>query len=245
MSETTLVREDRPGELTTSAMLMAAAQSPDVDAAKIRALWEIKKEIDETEARTQFYRAMKACQDEIKPIVRKSKNTQTGSMYAKLEAIDALIKPIYHKHGFGIMWTSPMIEGNKVNVACKVIHTAGHAEPFTLPGPLDISGIKGQPNKTEMWALGSSLSYLKRYLKCFIFDLALTNEDNDGQGANALTEEQKMQVLDLLADCAIKPGSPAMTKFLEFAEADSVAHIQQHKFSAVISALRQKAAKKE
>ena len=190
-------------QMSTSEMLMRAAQAPDVDAAKIRELWEIKREMDAAEARTAFYRAMKACQDEIRPIVKTSQNAQTGSKYAKLEAIDRLIRPIYQKHGFALMWNSPVFEAtnqNKVNVGCKVIHTAGHAEPFTLPGPLDIAGLKGNQNKTEMHALGSSLSYLKRYLKCFIFDITLTDEVDDATGAVERVTDEQLAVIEKFID---------------------------------------------
>jgi hypothetical protein len=175
----------------------------------IRELWDIAKEVREFDAKQAFFAAMKACQDEIKPVLRSSENKQTGSKYAKLEHIDKLIKPIYQRHGFSLMWSSPMIDqpaqqpgsvSGKVMVSCTVVHTGGYSMPFTLPGPLDIAGLKGTQNKTEMWALGSSLSYLKRYLKCFIFDIVLTDEDDDGQGTAERVSDEQLEVIEKFID---------------------------------------------
>ena len=238
-------RVEKPRELTTTEMIILAAQDSHTDAAKIRELYSIKRDIEADESRAAFYRAMRDCQAEMKPIVRESENKQTNSKYAKLEAIDKAIKPIYQKHGFAIMWNSPMIEGSgtKVNVSCKVIHTSGHAEPFTLPGPLDLTGMKGTPNKTEMHALGSSLSYLKRYLKIFIFDLQLSDQDDDAQSLDWITEEQYLTVMSMLADCGYKPGTQEMAGFLLFASADEVKHIHKANYQKVVMGLRQRASK--
>ena len=232
-------------EMTTTEMIIVAAQDKNTDAAKIRELYNIKRDIEADEARAAFYRAMKDCQAEMKPIVRNAVNEQTHSKYAKLEQIDKAIKPVYQKYGFAIMWNSPMMEGDgkKVNVSCKVIHTSGHAEPFTLPGPLDLTGMKGTPNKTEMHALGSSLSYLKRYLKMFIFDLQVTDEDDDAQSLDWITEDQYLTIMTMLSDCGYRPGTQEMAGFLLFASADEVKHIHKAHYEKVIMGLRQKSAK--
>ena len=181
--------------------IVSAAREPGTNPQTIRELWEIAKEVREFDARQAFFAAMKAAQDEMKPIVRRSENPQTHSKYAKLEAIDKAIKPIYQKHGFAIMWSSPMVvEGNKVLVSCDVVHSAGYSKPFTLPGPLDIAGIKGNASKTEMHGLGSSLSYLKRYLKCFIFDLTMTDEDDDAQGAQKYITDEHLDLIEKAID---------------------------------------------
>mgnify|MGYP002040969543 CR=1 FL=1 len=48
---------------------------------------------------------------------------------------------------------------------------------------MDANGMKGQQNKTATHAFGSSMSYGRRYLLLMVFDIALTNEDDDGQAA--------------------------------------------------------------
>jgi hypothetical protein len=42
--------------------------------------------------------------------------------------------------------------------------------------------VKGRPNKTALHGLGSSVSYLRHYLTCMIFNVVMRGEDDDGNG---------------------------------------------------------------
>src|ERR1700761_8151430 len=85
-----------------AAMILEAARDPQVDAAKLTALWELAKSIEARDAENAFNRSMMAAQAEMKPILKDSENEQTHSKYAKLEKIDRAIRPIYTKHGFAL-----------------------------------------------------------------------------------------------------------------------------------------------
>ena len=236
MSETALVREDRPGELTLLQVIAQAARDPQVDVGKMERLVELRRQIAKEEAACAFARDMHAIQAEIPAIVKTAKGHNT--QYAKLEDIDRICQPFLRKFGFAVSYTSDSTPQGVI-WRCIVTHVQGHAEVFSTPPlPADKSG-----SKNEVQAIFSSGSYGQRYAFCAAFKIVPRGMDDDGQATSFLTDEQVMQVSDLLNDCKVRPGSPAMTKFLEFAEADSVKTIQQHKFSAVISALRQKAAK--
>ena len=54
---------------------------------------------------------------------------------------------------------------------------------------LDGVGLKGNPNKTAVQASGSTISYGRRYLKLMVFDVVLTNEDNDGNAPEKTPDE--------------------------------------------------------
>jgi hypothetical protein len=43
-----------------------------------------------------------------------------------------------------------------------------------------MTGPKGNQNKTATHGFGSTMSYGRRYLICLIFNITLTNEDQDG-----------------------------------------------------------------
>jgi hypothetical protein len=87
------------------------------------------------------------------------------------------------------------------------------------------------------------LSYLKRYLKIFIFDLQLSDQDDDAQSLDWITEEQYLTVMSMLADCGYKPGTQEMAGFLLFASADEVKHIHKANYQKVVMGLRQRASK--
>lgn len=131
------------------------------------------------QAQTAFNDAMSAAQSEMQAIVRATPNSATNSKYAALEAIDAAIRPIYTRHGFSLTFTEVANDGPDLKIAC-IVRRAGHNETFYLSAAPDTVGPKGAPNKTPVQGVGSSVSYLRRYLTVMVFNIALKGEDNDG-----------------------------------------------------------------
>jgi hypothetical protein len=157
-----------------------AVRDPDIKIDKLEALLRMQREIIADDARLQFHRAMSAVQGEMQPVLRDATNTQTNSRYARLETIDAVMRPIYSRHGFSLSFNSEPVEGANIRIACEVAHSAGHSKMYHLEAALDTAGPQGKLNKTPLHGLGSSVSYLRRYLTCMIFHVVLANEDNDG-----------------------------------------------------------------
>ena len=60
-------------------------------------------------------------------------------------------------------------------IVCTVLHKAGHSVTEELPGKVDAG-----PARSAIQAVGSSISYLRRYLTCMIFNVVVRNEDKDG-----------------------------------------------------------------
>jgi hypothetical protein len=54
------------------------------------------------DAETAFNTAMAHAQEEMRPISANANNPQTKSRYAKYDALDAAVRPIYSKHGFSL-----------------------------------------------------------------------------------------------------------------------------------------------
>jgi hypothetical protein len=205
--------------------LLAAAQTADV--ATARELLGMAKEIQALEAEKAFNVSMRAAQAEIKPVVRDAENSHTRSRYALLETIDTRIRPIYTGRGFSLSFNSgaPRGEGT-VRILCDVRHDAGHTKTYELEGGLDMAGARGASNKTTIQALGSSVSYLRRYLTCMIFNVTLANEDNDGAGNRSLptfiTQEQADDVASMLSEVGLTRDDAG---FLAWAGVDRIEHI--------------------
>ena len=181
-----------------------AVKDPAIDVAKLESLLRMQREIVADDARLQFNRAMSAAQGEMQPVLRNAQNTQTNSRYATLEAVDAAIRPIYTRHGFCLEFNSEPLDGANVRVVCEVSHVGGHSKKYCLEAALDTAGPKGTGNKTPVQGLGSSVSYLRRYLTSMAFNVVLTNnEDNDGNrtrtDAGRLSLEQLAVLSDLMA----------------------------------------------
>lgn len=193
-----------------------AVRDPSVDVTKLDALLRMQREIIGADARLQFNRAMSDAQAEMRPVTRDAVNDQTRSKYARLETIDAEIRPIYTRHGFAMSFDSEPIE-NGIRIICEVSHREGHSKTYRLEAGLDVAGARGNANKTPMHGLGSSVSYLRRYLKCMVWDLALANEDNDGNrkpaDAGELSGEAQVSALySLLAECSADPLAVAQNE---------------------------------
>jgi hypothetical protein len=165
------------------AMIERAARDPNVDIDKLERLFALHERSQDEARKSAYNSAMAIVQAKIKPVYRDAVNKQTGSPYATLEAISDAITPIYTAEGFSLSYdTADCPTAGYIRIVCDVMHSAGHTEKdkhFDLP--LDDAGLKGNTNKTPIQASGSTISYGRRYLKCMIFDVTLTNEDNDGQ----------------------------------------------------------------
>lgn len=180
-----------------------AVRDPTIDVAKLDALLRMEREIRADAAATEYKRAMNAAQAEIQPVARTAENTQTKSFYAKLEDVDAAIRPIYLHHGFSLSYNTvpPLVPGN-VRVECRCSHVAGHSDLFYREAPADTLGPKGAPVKTILHGGGSTETFLKRYLACGIFNVVFKNQDDDGVrgGMKFISAEQVKDLSDLMME---------------------------------------------
>jgi hypothetical protein len=175
------VRE-RVSEDPMLAMIERAARDPSVDIDKLERLLNIHKDMQAEQRKAAYNSAMAVVQAKIKPVFRDAMNSQTNSPYARLETISDAITPIYTAEGFSLSFdTADCPKADHIRIVCDVMHSAGHTTVKHFDLALDNVGLKGNPNKTAIQASGSTISYGRRYLKCMVFDVVLTNEDNDGQ----------------------------------------------------------------
>ena len=169
----------------------------------VERLFALDREMRQDGARTGFSHAMHALQGDLTPVRKAAKNDQTGSWYARLEDVEAMLDPVIHKHGFSTSLSSqPGAPADHTRFVLMVRHVGGHAEEHTWDAPIDDKGIKGNPNKTRLHGGGSSMAYAARYLKTNVFSVS-TYRDDDGNAANAgpgsepITQEQFQELNDL------------------------------------------------
>lgn len=167
-----------------AAFIERAVLDSSFDVAKLDALLRMQREELQQLARRAFNRAMSAAQAEMGPVVRDKVNTHTNSRYARLETIDREMRPIYTRHGFSVRYGSaqPPQDG-WIRITCTVAHIEGYFEEHYLDAQIDSVGARGSTNKTQMQAVGSSVTYLRRYLLTMVFNVVLADdeEDNDGE----------------------------------------------------------------
>lgn len=187
--------------------LAAAAANPAMDVQKVKELFAMHKELQDREAAQAFADALAQAQARITPIAKDRRNDHTKGMYATLAAITDGVTPIVAAEGLAISFDTfdpvrdkdlPPLAQGWVRVIAIVSHRGGHSRKYHLDGPLDDAGKDGTKNKTGIQAMGSTVSYLRRYLVCMIFNVA-TADDNDGNGGGSAQRMTEKQLADHLA----------------------------------------------
>ena len=168
-------------------MIERVAMSPDLPIERLEKMMDLKDRHDANirrdraeHARQVFNSAMARAQAEM-PTVKKSKeNTHTKSTYADLSDIEEQAMPVAHKYGFSTSFTPAGTDerGNLLVDWC-LMHEDGHTREGQAGFPLDGAGAQGKANKTGIQAMGSTMTYARRYLLCNLFNIA-TDDDTDG-----------------------------------------------------------------
>lgn len=165
-------------------MFERLASDPNASVDKIERLMALWERSESRTAESYFNAAMSSAQSEMRPVAADASNPQTRSRYASYEALDRALRPIYTKHGFGLSFdTGDAPLADWVRVLCYVTHSSGYARTYHADMPADGKGAKGGDVMTKTHAVGSALSYGMRYLLKMIFNVAVGDDDDDGNAA--------------------------------------------------------------
>ena len=179
-----------------------------------------------TQARSEFDEAMAAAKAEI-PVIKKtshvgfnSKDPSKGKTdydHETLGEIAKTIDPILGKHGLSYRFR--IAQTPQITVTCVIAHRAGHSEETELSAGPDATG-----NKNSIQAIGSTITYLQRYLLKSALGLAAAKDD-DGQAACTsdalISEEQVLELIDLADDAGVDKR-----RFCKFFKIESFADIR-------------------
>lgn len=160
--------------------ITSAASNPQTDIEKMERLFAMHQKMVAQEAEAAFNGAMARAQAHIVPIATNAENAHTRSRYAKLEAINRQIVPIYTAEGLSISFdTAESPVAGWQRTLATVSHAQGHSRQYHLDLPPDAEGAQGKTNKTLVQATGSTNMYARRYLTNMIFNIS-TYDDKDG-----------------------------------------------------------------
>jgi hypothetical protein len=179
-------------------MISRAASDATIDIEKMDRLLAMQERMLAKQARTEFTAAFAAMQPELPSIKERgairNKANEVQSTYALWEDINEVIKPVLQRHGFALAFRSTYPNGG-VCVTGVLRHVGGHEETTEVILPFDLSGSK---NATQ--AVGSSLSYGKRYAATQLLNLTSHGEDDDAQ---QLSEPEKIVIewRQTIAEC--------------------------------------------
>lgn len=237
--------EQIPAKSETAAvlnMIERAARDPSVDIDKLQRLMEMRKTINTEAEERAFNLAMKDAQSEMRPISADANNPQTRSKYATYAKLDRVLRPIYTKHGFALSFDeadSPKPE--HIRVLCYVSHDAGFTRTYRKDMPADGKGAKGGDVMTKTHATGAAASYGARYLLKGIFNVAVGEDDRDGNDpatAPTVTGDQAGELLAMIESTgADKP------KFLAYFRIERLGDLPAKSYRTAIDMLNARARK--
>lgn len=164
-------------------MIERLASNPDVDVTKLEKIIELKERVLAYDAKAAFDAAFSKMQPDIPAISERGEIVVKGSVrskYAKLEDIQAAIKPILARHGFAIRHRTEWPEDRKgvIRIVGILTHEFGHAEESIFEAPMDRSEFR-----TDIQSQGSTVSYGRRYTTIDLLNIETRGQDDDGRKA--------------------------------------------------------------
>jgi hypothetical protein len=218
------------------AMISRANENPDINIDKMERLYAMYEKAMIIDKETAFNAAMTQAQMEMAPIAADATNPQTRSKYASYAQLDRAVRPIYTRHGFALSFDEgECAKPEYVRVLCQVSHGAGFSRIFHTDMPADGKGAKGGDVMSKTHAVGAAKSYGMRYLLRGIFNLAVGEEDKDGNDETAISEQQVQELRKLLTET-----NSNEERFLRTIKAQSLESIRAGAYSTVVGLIEAK-----
>ncbi len=158
------------------------------------------------------------------------KGTYEAFKYAPLEEIDKHLRPLLAEEDMDLSFSDDSRDGGGVLLRGRLKHLpGGHYEDSFMPAPLDTSG-----GKTNVQGVGSSNSFLRRYVSCNIFNIVVVGDDDDGSGGTIDAAQAK-----IIRELVISAGADEM-RFLKFMKATTIDDIAFRDYRKAVSVLEKK-----
>jgi len=191
------------------AVIARAASDPNVDIDKMDRLLQMQERLEMRGAEADFNEAMTKAQTEMGRVKTNKDNKQTSSRYADYASLDRVMRPIYTKHGFALSFnTEEGAPAEAVRVVC-LVSRGRFTRRYHVDMPADGKGAKGGDVMTKTHATGAAMTYGMRYLLKMIFNVAIGEDDTDGNmPGDTITPDQADELKKLLDDLAYEVDGP-------------------------------------
>lgn len=225
-------------------IISTAVSSPNFDPEKFDRLLDIQERWLDREAREAFARAFAKMQPELPEVERAATakvqhRDNKGShsyKYARFGDILAAIKPVLHKHGFGLSHRVNTEKG--ITVQAVLWHEGGHSESTTISLGADKSG-----SKNDAQAVGSSIEYARRYSTNALLGIATKDADTDANPSSNDKHISPEQLKTLKSE--MEKAGVSETDFCKKAQIDNVECLEKQRFQGAMRSLKKQQENKQ
>jgi hypothetical protein len=211
-------------------VISRAAADPNTDVDKLERLLGMYERITAQQAKAAFTSALAEMQPRLPVIGERGKTDKTT--YAKYEDINDAIRPLLHEFGFALSFRVAR-HGRNGRGDGRAQPRDGHSEETTLELPVDTG-----PGRNAVQAVGSSVSYGKRYTAIALLNItSRAPGDRDDGGRNAdqgfyIDAPQVQQIRTLMRE-----ANAAEAAFLEHLGVAKLENLPKSKFQQALQAL--------
>jgi hypothetical protein len=219
---------EAPASVGMDQMIERLAANKDVDVSKLEKIIELRERVMAHDAKAAFDAAYSRMQPEIPAIDEKGQikvKETVRSKYARLEDIQANVKPILAKYGFALRHRTEWPEDRKgvIRIVGILSHEAGHSETSIFEAPLDRSEFR-----TDIQSMGSTVSYGRRYTTIDLLNIETRGVDDDGRKAGRPQPPDGYDEWAMALSQEAQKGLPAVEKMFAAAPANYRAFITTH-----------------
>jgi hypothetical protein len=186
-----------PAEQSLLSAIVHVARDPQLDVAKLEALMRMQFEVEKRQADREAIEAFSRLSATL-PRVKKDGVIDLGSKgkiaFTRWEDIDKVIRPLLSAEGFTLSFDTSTVEKGTI-ITAHLMHRSGHTRTASTPPlPLDTG-----PGRNQIQAMGSTISYGKRYAAEMALNIVREGEDDDGiKGAMRFATEEEVAELQAL-----------------------------------------------
>lgn len=190
-------------EVSMLSTISRLALDPRCDMEKLERLMALQERMEAKSALEAFNASFAEMQCAMPSVVKRTENTHTKKLYADLDDINAMVRPVMAKYGFGVSFKIVNTPAG-VNITGILMHKGGHREETSMLLPLDAGA-----GRSAVQSVGSTTTYGKRYVMCALLNIT-SGDDNDNDGYKdpvedpAITSIQARQLQALLPTCSDK-----------------------------------------
>jgi hypothetical protein len=156
---------------------------------------------------------------------------QIVGTYALWEDVNEAIRPVLRQFGFALSFVTTS-QAEDVVITAEIIHKSGHSRSTSLRLAPDASG-----DKNSIQAIGSAVSYGRRYTASALLNLTSRGEDDDGRRAAGCIGTDQQEEIDA---ALMKTGADA-NRLLKYLRVETLALLPASRFEEALAAIEARA----